>query len=204
MVCSNATVTHEMDGSITVSLPSQLDAIVTSLQDSLQHEHLCDVTIHLDNHHFSAHKFLLVSLSKYFHRLFFTYKDEHVADITNSTELSANSFEQFLRFAYSSKLKLESLDDVKEMLQLARILEADSIKETCREYLRVKLTGDNCTEILSVAEEYQLEELEKQAKKLMNKRLMELSETYKKKNITDNNCQKEKGMIYYRDIRDKV
>ncbi|KAJ8025400.1 hypothetical protein HOLleu_32946 [Holothuria leucospilota] len=193
MVCSNATVTHEMDGSITVSLPSQLDTIVTSLQDSLQHEHLCDVTIHLDNHHFSAHKFLLVSISKYFRRLFFTYTKEHVADITNSTELSAKSFEQFLRFAYSSKLKLESLDDVKEMLQLARILEAGSIKEACREYLRGKLTGDNCTEILSVAEENQLEELEKQAKKLMNKRLMELSETYKKKSLADNNCRKEKG-----------
>lgn len=194
MVCTSATATHEKDGSIMVSIPNQLEMVVSSLQDSLHHPHLCDVTISINGQSFLAHKFLLAALSNFFHHHFYNHSKETEFDISNLKNISANAFEFFIQFAYSSKVKLQSLDDVKGLLKLSRGLDSVSVKEACCEYLRSKLTGDNCTEILSYAEEFQLTELEKQAKKLMNKRLIELSETYMKQNqVNSSQSQKNTG-----------
>lgn len=192
MVCTDATVTYDKDGSITVGISNQL--VVTSLQESLQHTYLCDVVIFIDGRSFHSHKFLMAALSNFFCSHFSKHSKEAEVDISDLKNISSSAFELFMQFAYFSRVKLQSLDDAKGLFKLAMGLDAATVKEACCEYLRSKLTTDNCGEILSFAEEFGLVDLEKRATKLINQRLIELSVTYMKPNQQKNsNNQKKIG-----------
>ena len=73
-----------------------------------------------------------------------------------------------------------TMQDVDMVLNTAVALKSGTMLEACCEFLKSQLTGDNCVDIISIAEAYNLTEIKRQANRLMCERLIELSQTYKK------------------------
>lgn len=111
-----------------------------------------DVSFIVENTMIPAHKTILSARSPYFEKLFTAnFTEAKQSEIKLQVPLDA--FKLILRFIYTGHLSLTALnvDQIIDICELADMYDLEALKETISEYLKAKLSLENCVDILKAA-----------------------------------------------------
>ena len=138
-------------------------------------EILCDVVLEsIDGRLFKVHKLVLASCSSYFQAMFTNEMRESREDKIKMA-LESNVLKVLVEFAYTCKVELKSLADVKAVLVAANMLLFSGVESVCVDLISKKINKSNCVDILTFAEVISSEELSRNAFEFMEKNIMEIS-----------------------------
>ena len=138
-------------------------------------ETLCDVVLESsDGALFKVHKLVLASCSSYFQAMF-TNEMRESREEKITMALDSRVLKVLVEFAYTCKMELKSLADVKAVLVAANMLLFSGAETICVEFITKKINTRNCVDIISFAEVISSEELSRNAFEFMEKNFVEIS-----------------------------
>lgn len=120
---------------------------------------LTDITLEVEDKEFKAHKAVLAAHSEYFCIMFTGDMVEKNKFTVQLKDLSSIGLEIILDYIYTSKLILTD-ENVELVLATANYLQMEYIVDICTQYLESVLCVENCIDILSLVESYQLTKFE--------------------------------------------
>nr|CDJ92221.1 BTB:POZ and BTB Kelch-associated domain containing protein [Haemonchus contortus] len=122
---------------------------------------LSDVTFVVEEEEFPAHKFLLVTRSKYFRAMFLGGLKERNDDKVVLKETSGFAFRALLWYIYTGTLSLIPYDEkqVLEILKVAHMYDFVKLEKAIVEYLKTILNTQNVCEIFNLSLLYSLFDL---------------------------------------------
>ena len=126
-------------------------------------QELCDVTIIVSRKKFYAHKAILAAHSPVFLAMFKnTAMKENVENEIKINDIDFNTVQELLRFIYSGEIQnIDTL--INGLLIAADKYDIKSLLIKCEKYLESKLSVDNVTSIVSLADNYNAPNLRKTA-----------------------------------------
>ncbi|XP_077188316.1 zinc finger and BTB domain-containing protein 7A [Paroedura picta] len=131
-----------VDGPIGIPFPDHSSDILSSLNEQRNNGLLCDVVILVEGQEFPTHRSVLAACSQYFKKLF---TSGLVVDQQNVYEIdfvSADALSALLEFAYTATLTV-STSNVSEILNAAKLLEIQAVREVCTDLLDRKILAKN-------------------------------------------------------------
>lgn len=120
---------------------------------------VCDATITADGRTFSAHRNVLMVCSEYFNGAFSAGLEESTSAHVTLQEVSASAVEATLDFMYTGECLFPEPDLGSSLLHAAAYLQVMPLVESIALALQARLTPENCLNIRSLAQTYDLEEL---------------------------------------------
>lgn len=112
---------------------------------------LCDVTLKIGDHKFSAHRIVLAASIPYFHAMFTNDMMECKQDEIVMQGMDPSALEALINFAYNGNLAIDQ-QNVQSLLIGANFLQLQSIKDACCTFLRERLHPKNCLGVRQFAE----------------------------------------------------
>ncbi|XP_011373627.1 kelch-like protein 18 isoform X1 [Pteropus medius] len=112
---------------------------------------LCDVTLKIGDHKFSAHRIVLAASIPYFHAMFTNDMMECKQDEIVMQGMDPSALEALINFAYNGHLAIDQ-QNVQSLLMGASFLQLQSIKDACCTFLRERLHPKNCLGVRQFAE----------------------------------------------------
>ena len=119
---------------------------------------LCDGTIIANGHHFSVHRAVVASCSEYFRSIYL--ENDKIRDIQLHSNISKESLELLLNYAYTSHIEL-TLENVRKVVSGAVQLKMQRVINICNQYLESVLAVENCIGILHLSRKFAFKKLEK-------------------------------------------
>ena len=145
------------------------------MEEFRANEVLCDVTLESsDGALFKVHKLVLASCSSYFQAMF-TNEMRESREEKIKMALDSHVLKVLVEFAYTCKMELKSLADVKAVLVAANMLLFSGAETVCVEFISKKINTRNCVDIITFAEVISSEELSRNAFEFMEKNFVEIS-----------------------------
>ena len=136
-----------------------------------------DVTIAVHKVTIPANKLVLSFCSKVFEKMFKTEMKERcesTIDMTGSIDqLSARAL---IDFMYTAVVTISN-DNVLQLLTNADYLQMEEVKEFCVDFLESILSPENCQAVLTIANQYHLEALQKQIYEMISLKFDDFIET---------------------------
>ncbi|XP_078491320.1 kelch-like protein 12 [Ciona intestinalis] len=130
---------------------------VLGFANKIRHTNLFnDVTIVADNRRFPTNRMILATYSKYFERLFISQLT--LDPIVNLDDVDAQSVGLLIEFMYTKHINI-NINNVCEVLAAADLLEVQSAKDFCLEFLGRAISVQNCFTIQSISRQYSCDEL---------------------------------------------
>ena len=136
------------------------DAHYASLFDTLEQDRkdqkvYCDVTVSVNNKHFSAHRCVLGTFCVYFATLFQSGFKEKYDDVIKLSgpigeEISPSTFQSILDFCYKKRCELTA-SNVFDILGAAEFLQIDRLKQQCLQYLETLIGPEHWQKIYKTA-----------------------------------------------------
>lgn len=137
-------------------------------------EILCDVVLESsDGALFKVHKLVLASCSSYFQAMF-TNEMRESREEKIKMALESRVLKILIEFAYTCRMDLKSLADVKAVLVAANMLLFSGAETICVDFISKKINARNCVEIITFAEVISSEELSRKAFEFMEKNFVEI------------------------------
>ncbi|NXO01417.1 KLH18 protein, partial [Rhinopomastus cyanomelas] len=99
---------------------------------------LCDVTLKVGDHKFSAHRIVLAASIPYFHAMFTNDMMECKQDEIVMQGMDPSALEALINFAYNGHLAIDQ-QNVQSLLMGASFLQLQNIKDACCTFLRESL-----------------------------------------------------------------
>ncbi|NXE96902.1 KLH18 protein, partial [Menura novaehollandiae] len=112
---------------------------------------LCDVTLKVGDHKFSAHRIVLAASIPYFHAMFTNDMMECKQDEIVMQGMDPSALEALINFAYNGHLAIDQ-QNVQSLLMGASFLQLQNIKDACCAFLRERLHPKNCLGVRQFAE----------------------------------------------------
>ncbi|NXR81797.1 KLH18 protein, partial [Pycnonotus jocosus] len=101
---------------------------------------LCDVTLKVGDHKFSAHRIVLAASIPYFHAMFTNDMMECKQDEIVMQGMDPSALEALINFAYNGHLAIDQ-QNVQSLLMGASFLQLQNIKDACCTFLRERAAG---------------------------------------------------------------
>ncbi|NXA09765.1 KLH18 protein, partial [Sapayoa aenigma] len=101
---------------------------------------LCDVTLKVGEHKFSAHRIVLAASIPYFHAMFTNDMMECKQDEIVMQGMDPSALEALINFAYNGHLAIDQ-QNVQSLLMGASFLQLQNIKDACCTFLRERYRG---------------------------------------------------------------
>lgn len=144
------------------------------MEEFRANEILCDVVLESsDGALFKVHKVVLASCSSYFQAMFTSEMRESREDKIKMA-LESHVLKVLVEFAYTCKMDLKSLADVKAVLVAANMLLFSGAETICVDFICKKINTRNCVDIITFAEVISSEELSRKAFDYMEKNFVEI------------------------------
>ena len=138
-------------------------------------EILCDVVLESsDGALFKVHKLVLASCSSYFQAMFTSEMRESREEKVKMA-LESHVLKVLIEFAYTCKMELRSLPQVKAILVAANMLLFTGAETICVDFISQKINAKNCVDIITFAEMISSQELSTKAFEFMENNFVELS-----------------------------
>ncbi|XP_048366842.1 kelch-like protein 18 isoform X1 [Sphaerodactylus townsendi] len=112
---------------------------------------LCDVTLKVGDHKFSAHRIVLAASIPYFHAMFTNDMMECKQDEIVMQGMDPSALEALINFAYNGHLAIDQ-QNVQSLLMGASFLQLQNIKDACCSFLRERLHPKNSLGVRQFAE----------------------------------------------------
>ena len=156
-----------------------------------------DVTIGVGNQCFSANRMVLSCYSDYFQNKFRTKTDYQ--ESVKLDDVDEKSVKLIIDYIYSGAITIDK-QNVLNLLEIARFLRMNDVKEFCFEYLESTINSDNCIGRFNLAKQYENDSLLKKYYQHQSNHLDEVSDQIEFKNLSAADL---KSCIFNLD-RDKV
>uniref|UniRef100_A0A1Q3F850 Kelch-like protein diablo n=1 Tax=Culex tarsalis TaxID=7177 RepID=A0A1Q3F850_CULTA len=103
---------------------------------------LCDVTLKVDNHSFSAHRIVLAATIPYFYAMFtHNMAESRIKEITMK-EIEPHALESLINFAYSGVVKIDN-QNVQGLMVGASFLQLSKVRNACADFLKSRFHPQN-------------------------------------------------------------
>ncbi|XP_078518579.1 kelch-like protein 18 isoform X2 [Lissotriton helveticus] len=135
---------------------------------------LCDVTLRVDEHKFSAHRIVLAASIPYFHAMFTTDMMECKQDEIVMQGMDPGALEALINFAYNGHLAIDQ-QNVQSLLMGASFLQLQSIKDACCSFLKERLHPKNSLGVRQFAETMMCAVLYDSANSFVHQNFVEVS-----------------------------
>uniref|UniRef100_UPI00398E7947 kelch-like protein 18 n=1 Tax=Pristiophorus japonicus TaxID=55135 RepID=UPI00398E7947 len=112
---------------------------------------LCDVTLRVADHKYSAHRIVLAASIPYFHAMFTNDMIECKQDEIVMQGMDPSALEALINFAYNGRLAIDQ-QNVQSLLIGASFLQLQNVKDACCTFLRERLHPKNCLGVRQFAE----------------------------------------------------
>ncbi|XP_041046024.1 kelch-like protein 18 [Carcharodon carcharias] len=112
---------------------------------------LCDVTLRVGDHKYTAHRIVLAASIPYFHAMFTNDMIECKQDEIVMQGMDPSSLEALINFAYNGRLAIDQ-QNVQSLLIGASFLQLQNVKDVCCTFLRERLHPKNCLGVRQFAE----------------------------------------------------
>lgn len=133
---------------------SELETLSDNLKCLSADKDNCDVTLHVQEKQYRAHKAILVARSSVFAAMFQHDTAEKKSGIINIPDCDPESFKEFLEFLYCGKLDQLSLYNALHLYKTSDKYDIEELKAFCSEFLMNNLTVENLCEIVTLADKY--------------------------------------------------
>ncbi|XP_077979245.1 kelch-like protein 18 [Glandiceps talaboti] len=141
----------DMDIEKMLQLQQHAVSMLSTMQTLWQKQQLCDVTLSVQGKHIRAHRLVLAACSPYFNAMFTSEVRERKEDVIVLKDLEYNAVEAIVDFAYSADVKVNE-DNVQALLKAASLLQLETVRIGCCEFLKSQLDPTNCVGIRGFAE----------------------------------------------------
>uniref|UniRef100_A0A182IVR7 Kelch-like protein diablo n=1 Tax=Anopheles atroparvus TaxID=41427 RepID=A0A182IVR7_ANOAO len=112
---------------------------------------LCDVTLKVDSHSFSAHRIVLAATIPYFYAMFtHNMAESRIKEITMK-EIEPLALESLINFAYSGLVKIDT-QNVQSLMVGASFLQLNEVRDACAKFLKRKFHPQNVLGIRQFAD----------------------------------------------------
>ncbi|XP_026579193.1 kelch-like protein 18 [Pseudonaja textilis] len=135
---------------------------------------LCDVTLKVGDHKFSAHRIVLAASIPYFHAMFTNDMMECKQDEIVMQGLDPSALEALINFAYNGHLAIDQ-QNVQSLLMGASFLQLQNIKDACCSFLKERLHPKNCLGVRQFAETMMCAVLYEAANSFVHQHFVEVS-----------------------------
>ncbi|XP_017780748.1 PREDICTED: kelch-like protein 12 [Nicrophorus vespilloides] len=135
-----------------------------------------DVTLIVDGNSFKAHKLILASCSYYFQSMFMDEMLEAKENVAHIQGISASGLSILLNYMYTSKLEITDLN-VQDILATAVYTQVYPVVQACKQYLKLSLDVENCTDIATIADNYCLNDLKMDVFNFVSSSFIEVAKT---------------------------
>ncbi|XP_069067042.1 kelch-like protein 18 isoform X1 [Pleurodeles waltl] len=135
---------------------------------------LCDVTLRVGDHKFSAHRIVLAASIPYFHAMFTTDMMECKQDEIVMQGMDPGALEALINFAYNGHLAIDQ-QNVQSLLMGASFLQLQSIKDACCSFLKERLHPKNSLGVRQFAETMMCAVLYDSANSFVHQNFVEVS-----------------------------
>lgn len=112
--------------------------------------HLCDLTIKVQNHSFSAHRVILAAGIPYFQKAFLRSAVETGETEIAVEELDPEALESLIHFTYTNEIKI-SIENAQSLLVASQFLLMNEVRDACVEFLSKRLRADNVLRLRTFA-----------------------------------------------------
>lgn len=119
---------------------------------------LCDVLLVVGDRRIAAHRLVLASCCSYFHAMFTGELLESRQGEITLQGVDPDAMEILVEFAYTARIKVTE-DNVQSLLPASCLLQLNSVREACCEFLKNQLHPSNCLGIRSFADAHVCKEL---------------------------------------------
>lgn len=109
---------------------------------------------------------VLASVSEYFRAMFTDKMREARQHDVVMEGVSARGIDALINYAYTSRLEL-TLDNIIDILSAANYVQMTSVVDECTNYLQTRIDIDNCVDLITIAETFSLEKLQRNCYRFM-------------------------------------
>lgn len=148
---------------------------------------ICDVTLHVQDKEYKAHKAILIARSTVFAAMFLHDTSEKKSGNINIPDCDPESFKEFLEFLYCGKLEEISSYSALHLYKTSDKYDIQELKTFCSEFLMKNLTVENLCEIVILADKYDDTKLLSAAQCFFNKNLNSVFVTSEWNDLLNNN-----------------
>lgn len=135
---------------------------------------LCDVTLRVGDHKYSAHRIVLAASIPYFHAMFTNDMIECKQDEIAMQGMDPSALEALINFAYNGRLAIDQ-QNVQSLLIGASFLQLQNVKDACCTFLRERLHPKNCLGVRQFAETMMCTVLYDSANSFIHQHFVEVS-----------------------------
>ncbi|KAM9789658.1 kelch-like protein 18 [Neosynchiropus ocellatus] len=135
---------------------------------------LCDVTLKVGGHMFSAHRIVLAASIPYFHAMFTNDMMECKQDEILMQGMDPSALESLINFAYSGHVSIDQ-QNVQNLLVGSSFLQLQNVKDACCSFLQNRLHPKNCLGVRKFAETMMCTSLYDSANVFLHQNFMEVS-----------------------------
>uniref|UniRef100_A0A7S2EZD4 BTB domain-containing protein n=1 Tax=Alexandrium andersonii TaxID=327968 RepID=A0A7S2EZD4_9DINO len=161
-------------------MPNMQQEVCESFQTLLDSARLADVTLVVGGERIEAHSLVLMARSSVFDAMFSTSMRESREKEVVIEDLKPSAVRELLSFFYAGSVKKETLDQddtTLHLLQAAHRYEAAPLIEVCTQALRSRLTADNVSERLEIADLMGCPVLREQCLEFMQRHMADVKAT---------------------------
>ncbi|XP_035658314.1 kelch-like protein 18 [Branchiostoma floridae] len=123
------------------------------MQDIRRQGKLCDVTLKVGDHKFTAHRIVLAATIPYFHAMFTHDMVECKQDEISIQGIEPSALEAMVNYAYCGQVQMD-VTNVQSLLVAASFLQLHPVKEACCSFLEDRLHPNNCLGVKRFSETY--------------------------------------------------
>ncbi|KAM4551747.1 kelch-like protein 18 isoform 1-T1 [Odontesthes bonariensis] len=135
---------------------------------------LCDVTLKVGDHKFSAHRIVLAASIPYFHAMFTNDMVECKQDEILMQGMDPSALEALINFAYSGHVAIDQ-QNVQALLIGSSFLQLQNVKDACCSFLQERLHPKNCLGVRQFAETMMCTALYDSASSFLHQHFVEVS-----------------------------
>uniref|UniRef100_A0A8C1NAS8 Kelch-like family member 18 n=1 Tax=Cyprinus carpio TaxID=7962 RepID=A0A8C1NAS8_CYPCA len=135
---------------------------------------LCDVTLKVGEHKFSAHRIVLAASIPYFHAMFTNDMVECKQDEIVMQGMDPSALEALINFAYNGHIAIDQ-QNVQALLIGASFLQLQNVKDACCTFLQKRLHPKNCLGVRQFAETMMCTTLYDAANSFVHQHFVEVS-----------------------------
>lgn len=137
---------------------------------------LCDITLVVNEHKFTAHRIVLASSIPYFHAMFLNEMIESKQDVITINTIDPNALEQFINYSYNGMITISN-ENVQSLLIGANFFHLKNIKNACVEFIKKRLTVQDALYIRMFADQYMCHDLIMCCNRFIDKNFSKISQT---------------------------
>lgn len=143
------------------------------MEDVRRQGKLCDVSLKVGDHVFTAHRIVLAATIPYFHAMFTNDMVESKQRDIVIQGIEPNALESLINFAYQGEVVI-TLANVQSLLVGASYLQLSKVRDACCDFLKARLQSSNVLGIRQFADVLSCSSLVEAANKFIQKHFMDL------------------------------